>query len=353
MGTCSPKMLERLINDTYDLAVVICTEHNSIDVMHPYQGDIGLYDNIRQQLDALSIRKKIILATSVYNDELDGTPTPNINRIALPGGFIMTQKHQYLKLAPVLEKNLKSKKHWVSLSRCLNHHRVMMSCVLLGYELGLSLGPEKDTGRLQISQHSVQNYTSWQDYWGVPITESGLKHSNHLQRGFEMLQKGFHGGQPDGRVGSTGSGIDNASNFDTSLRHYYADSVIEIVNDTTFYNPGSTVNEKYLNSIYGLNFPILCSNAGTVEHLRTLGFDLFDDVIDHSYDSIQDPIDRMFAMVDQNMDLLIDGDFARRQWLECYPRLVDNHDCARTMYRRFMDQAVVNLNKKATEMFNL
>ena len=45
--------------------------------------------------------------------------------------------------------------------------------------------------------------------------------------------------------------------------------------------------------------PIWFAVPGTVEQLRKLGFDLFDDIVDHSYDTITDPVLRMNFVVDQ------------------------------------------------------
>jgi len=45
--------------------------------------------------------------------------------------------------------------------------------------------------------------------------------------------------------------------------------------------------------------PIWFAVPGTVGQLRKLGFDLFDDVVDHSYDTIPDPVLRMNFVVDQ------------------------------------------------------
>ena len=43
--------------------------------------------------------------------------------------------------------------------------------------------------------------------------------------------------------------------------------------------------------------PIIVSVPGTVELLRKQGFDLFDDIIDHSYDNIADDVNRFKQLV--------------------------------------------------------
>jgi hypothetical protein len=44
------------------------------------------------------------------------------------------------------------------------------------------------------------------------------------------------------------------------------------------------LTEKYLNSVYGCNFPILLVSVGSIRLLRDIGFDMFDDIVDHGYD---------------------------------------------------------------------
>jgi hypothetical protein len=124
----------------------------------------------------------------------------------------------------------------------------------------------------------------------------------------------------------------HARNFDLNLRTLYAESFVEIVGEPVFMMPGITVTEKYLNSVYGFNFPIILSGAGTVAHLRGLGFDMFDDVIDHSYDDISSHMSRLVAAIDLNRRLLEDTVHAKQNWLRCRSRFDHNHSLADSMY---------------------
>lgn len=63
--------------------------------------------------------------------------------------------------------------------------------------------------------------------------------------------------------------------------------------------------------------PIYISQLGYVNELRLLGFDLFDDIVDHSYDNELDPFKRIILAVDEmdklrNLDLL---DFYNKNYL--------------------------------------
>jgi hypothetical protein len=67
--------------------------------------------------------------------------------------------------------------------------------------------------------------------------------------------------------------------------------------DTGWTRPFFT--EKTSKSISCHQLPIFCSVKGYVQHMRDLGFDVFDDIIDHSYDKEEDPPKRIKMIVDE------------------------------------------------------
>jgi len=59
---------------------------------------------------------------------------------------------------------------------------------------------------------------------------------------------------------------------------------------------------------------LLFCSAGSIQHLRDIGMDVLDDIVDHSYDNMSSPIDRQVAILNtcQDMyDLNIDAIFPR------------------------------------------
>jgi hypothetical protein len=247
----------------------------------------------------------------------------------------------------VREKNFSSIKHWVSLNRCHNHHRVMTAMILLGQGLGLDLDEKKHTGRLHISPAPLQGVRDWKQFWGNTYHQVlDPSQEKILDQGFKRLRNGMNGGQPDGSVISDTVRLrSNSVNFDKRLRYMYQDSVIEIINGTTFYNPaGYSYCEKVLNSILGMNLPLFSGNRGMVHGMRLMGFDVFDDIIDHSYDVVEDPIQRMFALVQSNLRLLQDRDVARACWVKALPRLLANVGVARDMLPRATRSVLADLD---------
>jgi hypothetical protein len=45
---------------------------------------------------------------------------------------------------------------------------------------------------------------------------------------------------------------------------------------------------------------------------------VFDDVVDHGYDLIQNPFDRITTAIDSNRRLLTDLDYVKKSWTQCY-----------------------------------
>lgn len=64
------------------------------------------------------------------------------------------------------------------------------------------------------------------------------------------------------------------------------------------------ITEKTLKAFITGTFPLILAPKHAIEHLRSRGFDMFDDIIDHSYDNYADPNIRIKMIVDQLEKLL-------------------------------------------------
>ena len=113
----------------------------------------------------------------------------------------------------------------------------------------------------------------------------------------------------------------------TSLSSYSADynnndyttSAIEIVLETMFDDSRLHLTEKSLRPIACGRPFILASTPGSLEYLRNYGFKTFDGIIDESYDTIQDPVERLTAITHE-MQRLSDMpvDQKHQLWQELY-----------------------------------
>ena len=82
---------------------------------------------------------------------------------------------------------------------------------------------------------------------------------------------------------------------DIALDDYEATD-IEIVLETLFDDPRIQLTEKSLRPIACAQPFILASTSGSLEYLRSYGFKTFDTVWDESYDLIEDPEQRLYAI---------------------------------------------------------
>lgn len=87
---------------------------------------------------------------------------------------------------------------------------------------------------------------------------------------------------------------------------------------------GWFVTEKTYKAFGMLQLPIWCAVPGLVSQVRKLGFDVFDDVIDHSYDHQPDPDVRLQAVIDQ-VRRLSDQNLPRLRD-HCMTRLTNNYN---------------------------
>jgi hypothetical protein len=269
------------------------------------------------------------------------------------GNDMITHPHtKYKNTAPQKHKNFRSDRHWIFLSHNHRMHRNMAALLLLGYGLDR-------VGHLRFSPGNILDNDSWQglvNYWvhnDMPEIHDVQSHHDILQRGFDrcLRRDGYHFNVYSGQGPAVGCnmphdvGWNHARNFDLNLRPLYAESFVEIVGEPVFMMPGITVTEKYLNSVYGFNFPIILSGPGTVAHLRDLGFDMFDDVIDHSYDHESSHMKRLVAAIDLNRRLLEDAVYTKQNWLRCEPRFNHNHALADSMYDAQPGLVIDNLKR--------
>lgn len=301
-----------------------------------------------------SINKKFIIVTEVNDAQADFQHYDNI-QFAHMGPSLVAENRYYNQVQPQRFKNLTSGPHWISLNRATRPQRMLVASVLANAGFGIDNDPSgilKIDSRNHGTQHPIKNYREWRDILALYVHH--VPNTDHLQQldispdldskleqGWNILWNNRHTPQdlndfPD----DFGRQLNNHQNFDQNLRKYYQTAVVEFVPETLYFCRGQLVSEKFTNSVMGFCFPIMIAVPGTVAYLRSLGFDMFDDVIDHSYDQITDPVERAFALVERNQHLLLDPVGARSAWLRCVQRFENNyqHIAQGTLLRRCRDQ---------------
>ena len=265
--------------------------------------------------------KKFVLFVSMENLDIQ---EPNLHIIPWGGDWV-NQRSGYTKLTPVLDKNFHSEKTFISLNRNSRDHRL----VALSYLFGSGVA---EHGMVSCLFNDKTTPILDQIHW-----EFGPEHDDirtKILAGFDiirnsdnLLQDKFHIYHEYGDTAN-----DNIGNFENRLRSLYQNSFVEIVSESCF-SPGCfMLTEKTAHAFYGCNFPIILSGPGAVAHLRAVGLDVFDDVVDHGYDLIENPFDRIVAAIELNRRLLTDPDHVKQIWAQCRPRFERNVAVMRDIY---------------------
>ncbi len=101
---------------------------------------------------------------------------------------------------------------------------------------------------------------------------------------------------------STYRGTENDDNF-IRLSKVYGSCAVNIVTETEYDTAPGIVSEKTLMAIAAEQIPIVIGHQGIVQHCRELGFDMFDDLVDTSYDQLPNDQRAEQALL-RNQDLI-------------------------------------------------
>jgi hypothetical protein len=135
--------------------------------------------------------------------------------------------------------------------------------------------------------------------------------------------------------------FDNANNF-VKLSNLYQKCPVNIIVETMYYEPRGIISEKTLDAFAGLQLPIIIGHKSVVADARRYGFDMFDDIIDHSYDTASNE-NRWKLAIDSNMHLL-NGEFDYDALL---PRLKKNQTY---LLNGYLDLLVSNFLNQASKV---
>jgi hypothetical protein len=230
------------------------------------------------------------------------------------------ENNTYPNLVPV-EKDFTSQHIGISLNRQMRHHRLALISLLYG--LGLDVNCHMTAMHLY-KQLNKLNSTAFLDHnsWQFDAEHEQVK--NTFSQGWlhicDLYNQGINFQRPQGTeeaypMNPDDSVIlfDNFNNFER-LRPLYRKSFVEIISCNRYDEPEVNIDEKMINSIYARNFPIVVGSAGTVAWYRSFGIDMFDDVVNHSYDNIKNPIDRLWAAIETNKHLIENPETTKKIW---------------------------------------
>lgn len=303
-----------------DLVILGIKDHMTAGWFNPYiEQKPNMVEYFENMFDYYN-HKQFIVFSSCENLKFDNS---NVNVVNW-GGDLTNQKFQYSQLDPVFNKNLDSDYAFLCLNRNGRHHRTFTLSALLGLDL-------ERYGFITCM---------FQRFLPRSLEDLQCPLEGHIgamyRKGFNKLQHIKFSADDCYKI-YPNEDNDNVFNFNNSLREYYANTFIEIVTETSFTEHCYLLTEKTLNSIYGCNFPILLAGKGAVSFLRNMGLDVFDDIIDHSYDQIDDPLDRIYSAIHRNINLLSDVEAVKQLWQDNLHRFKSNVEFARSELYKFYE----------------
>lgn len=318
----------------HDTIVLGVKDHLTSYNFNPWKEDIPIMVKYLKDFTEFYADKKIILLTSLEN--LDKYIQRDNTSIICWGGDLTNQVDEYQKLEPILNKNFDSTVNYVSLNRNPRSHRAMLVSLLHGLNI-------QDHGLISCMFKDTLVDLFAETEWQFRNNQQPIKDT--IANGFELLKQSTSLLADDYEIYTTTN--DNVTNFKNTLSKYYTNTFVEIITETSYTEQAYLLTEKTLNSIYGCNFPILLSGVGAVDLLRSAGMDMFDDVIDHSYDSIENPVDRLHTAVYNNKRLLSDNVFVKQLWQQNQHRFIKNVEFAKTTIYDFYCNRATNQFLKA------
>lgn len=141
--------------------------------------------------------------------------------------------------------------------------------------------------------------------------------------------------------------VKNAENYAGLLQTtVFEPSCVSLITEPSFYERETLKTEKTIMAIYGGTLPIWVGGWGIPNSMRCLGFDVFDDIIDHSYEHMTDPWDRAYYAVEKNIKMLSDPNLAKDFVSANYARLQHNVDLVeQNIFLKYCTQKIDTYDK--------
>lgn len=162
----------------------------------------------------------------------------------------------------------------------------------------------------------VQELDSIETVWAQDIRSAILSPINLDQNWISTAQD----------VVSPNSGIVTLSGnvWNQGLCSIFNDTAVSLISESVDYQSGIGFTEKSMYAVMGLNLPIWVGGKYQASEFEKFGFDVFDDVIDHSYQYCDTLIERCYRAIADNLDILSNLDFAAKTRQNVMPRLLKN-----------------------------
>ena len=133
----------------------------------------------------------------------------------------------------------------------------------------------------------------------------------------------------------------NSWTWRNGLKNMFLNSAISLITETISFQKAAVFTEKTLYAVLGLTFPIWIGGYNQANEWKRIGFDTFDDVIDHSYQNYDTLIERCYYAFLLNLELLSNIDKTKELRLIHKDRLFKNRELLlQNHLGKFVDQEI-------------
>lgn len=128
------------------------------------------------------------------------------------------------------------------------------------------------------------------------------------------------------------------------LQDIFYHSAVSLITESLHFQRATVFTEKTLYSVLGLTFPLWIGGGyQQAQEWKRLGFDTFDDVINHDYQHYHTLIERCYYAFELNLPLLSDLGLAAVARKNCWPRLLKNRELALSNHLAMFNDGITDL----------
>jgi hypothetical protein len=129
--------------------------------------------------------------------------------------------------------------------------------------------------------------------------------------------------------------------WENGIGDLFLNSAISLITESVAYQTAAVFTEKIVFAALGLTFPIWIGGYNQASEWKRLGFDIFDDIIDHSYQNYNTLIERCYYAFSRNIELLSNKEKATELRLNFKDRLLNNRELLiQNHLAKFVDQEI-------------
>jgi hypothetical protein len=173
-----------------------------------------------------------------------------------------------------------------------------------------------------IQKYQLQNYChslAWQANTVNDVAVTDYKFGNET-----VLKQGIKNGS-----------YKNAHTYKHLLKTQVIEpSCISLITEPAFYERETIITEKTLMAMWAGTIPVWVGGWRIADWLRSRGFDVFDDIVNHNYQQLQDPHDRCRQAIELNLPLLKNFNVAFDYFIKNQTRFQHNLDLLRSDFFR-------------------